>query len=65
MKTHERVVGRLDGADSAAQSELRKFLREKDPEKTDELKQLILAEGQREPGIITADGFLINGTEEK
>lgn len=65
VKTHERMIGLLDRADSEAQSMLRKFLREKDPEKTEELKQLIRAEGQREPGIITADGFLINGNRRK
>ena len=65
VKTHERVTGLLDRTDSGAQSVLRKFLRDKDPEKTDELKQLIRAEGQREPGIITADGFLINGNRRK
>ena len=65
VKTHERLIGRLDPADSEAQDVLRCFLREKDPEKTDELKQLLLADGQREPGIITADGFLINGNRRK
>ena len=30
-----------------------------------QLKQLLRAEGQREPGIITADGFLINGNRRK
>ena len=65
VKTHEQVIGWLDRADSEAQSVLRKFLREKDPEKTDELKQLLRAEGQREPGIITVDGFLINGNRRK
>ena len=65
VKTHERLIGRLDPADSEAQDVLRNFLREKDPEKTDELKQLLLADGQREPGIITADGFLINGNRRK
>ena len=65
VKTHEVLIGRLDPADTKAQIELRKFLRDKDPEKTDELKQLIRADGQREPGIITADGFLINGNRRK
>ena len=65
VKTHERMIGRLDGADSAAQSVLQQFLRAKDPERTDELKLLLRAEGQREPGIITADGFLINGNRRK
>ncbi len=65
VKTHERTVGPLGRADSDAQTVLQRFLREKDPEKTDELKQLLRAEGQREPGIITADGFLINGNRRK
>lgn len=65
VKTHERLVGPLDAADNEAQEKLRQFLREKDPERTSELKQLLLATGQREPGIITADGFLINGNRRK
>ena len=65
VKTYERLIGVLNRKDSDAQSTLGKFLREKDPEKTDELKQLLRAQGQREPGIITADGFLINGNRRK
>ena len=65
VMTHERTIGLLSDTDSVAQSLLQKFLREKDPEITDELKQLLLAEGQRKPGIITADGFLINGNRRK
>ena len=65
VKTRERMVGPLDRANADAQALLQKFLREKDPEKTDELKKLLRAEGQREPGIITADGFLINGNRRK
>ena len=65
VKTYERVTGRLDRADSSAQLVLQGFLRDKDPERTDELKLLLRAEGQREPGIITADGFLINGNRRK
>ena len=65
VKTHERLFGPLDPIDSAAQDKLRQFLREKDPEKTEELKRLLRAAGQREPGIITADGFLINGNRRK
>ena len=65
VKTYERTIGPLDRADSNAQTVLQRFLREKDPEKTYELKQLLRAEGQREPGIITADGFLINGNRRK
>ncbi len=65
VKSYERTKGPLIGTDSEAQEILRGFLRRKDPEKTEELKQLLRAEGQREPGIITADGFLINGNRRK
>ena len=65
VKTHETLIGVLNPADSRAQELLRKFLREKDPEKTDQLKQLLRGDGQRDPGIITADGFLINGNRRK
>ena len=65
VKSYERTTGLLDGSDSEAQTILQKFLRDKDPEKTDELKQLLRTEGQREPGIITADGFLINGNRRR
>lgn len=65
VKTYERVTGPLEGRDSQAQTVLQKFLRDKDPEKTDDLKRLLRAEGQRDPGIITADGFLINGNRRR
>ena len=65
VKTHERLYGPIDPSDSNDQAKLGAFLRDKDPEKTEELKQLLRADGQREPGIITVDGFLINGNRRK
>ena len=65
VKSYERTTGPLIGTESEAQAILHRFLRDKDPEKTDDLKKLLRAEGQREPGIITADGFLINGNRRK
>ena len=65
VKTYERTIGPLHGADSDAQLVLQQFLREKDPERTDQLKLLLRADGQRDPGIITADGFLINGNRRR
>ena len=65
VKTHELLVGPLKDTDDEAQDRIRRFLREKDPEKTDELKKQLRASGQREPGIITVDGFLINGNRRK
>ena len=65
VKTHELRVGRLDPRDESAQKKLGSFLREMGPEKTDDLKRLLQADGQREPGIATADGFLVNGNRRK
>ena len=65
VKTHELRVGTLDPRDDSAQKKLGSFLREMGPEKTDDLKRLLQADGQREPGIATADGFLVNGNRRK
>lgn len=48
-----------------AQNVLRRFLEDKDPEKTIELTQNIKHNGQQQAAIITADGFLINGNRRK
>ena len=63
--SHERSVGPLSDTDKEAQETLEKFLRDKDPEKTAELRDLILADGQKEPAIITCDGFLIDGNRRR
>lgn len=65
VKTHELCVGTLDPRDEKAQEKLGSFLREMGPDKTDDLKRLLQADGQREPGIATADGFLVNGNRRK
>ena len=65
VKSHEQTVGPLDPRDENAQKKLGSFLREMGPDKTDELKRLLQADGQREPGIATADGFLVNGNRRK
>jgi hypothetical protein len=44
---------------------LRKFLEDKDPEKTEILLKSIEHTGQSEPAIVTCDGFLINGNRRK
>ena len=62
---HEQNIGLLDERDQEAQEEIRKFLERKDPERTDILKKTILLAGQREPAIVTCDGFLINGNRRK
>ena len=58
---YERTMGALDPSDPDAQRRIAEFLRQKDPEKSKDLKRLLQADGQKEPGIITCDGFLING----
>lgn len=65
VMTYEKQVGTLQDKNPKAQEILAKFLREKDPEKTEELKKLIFSEGQREPAVITCDGFLINGNRRR
>ena len=55
----------LDEADEDDQRILQEFLKRKDPEKRRILYKNILHAGQREPAIITCDGFLINGNRRK
>ena len=65
VATYEQLNAPLNDEDDESQEELRKFLKQSDPKKTKELKSLIRHSGQREPAIITADGFLINGNRRK
>ncbi|MAT73471.1 MAG: hypothetical protein CMJ58_28650 [Planctomycetaceae bacterium] len=44
---------------------LSEFLYQKDPEKTNALSRSIVHGGQREPAIVTCDGFLINGNRRR
>lgn len=55
----------LSETDENDQEIIKSFLEEKDKEKTEELKKSIQHSGQREPAIITCDGFLINGNRRK
>jgi hypothetical protein len=63
--SYEKQERGLNEEDVQAQETLRGFLEEKDPEKTRELVESISHTGQRDPAIITADGFLINGNRRK
>lgn len=63
--SYEKHNGIMNETTVVTQNLLRKFLEEKDEEKTHELKATIIQDGQREPAIITADGFLINGNRRK
>lgn len=62
---HEITAGILDESEKETQDLLRRFLQRKDPERTEILYKNILHSGQREPAIITCDGFLINGNRRK
>jgi hypothetical protein len=62
---HEKSQAPLDERDAEAQKLLRKFLEDKDPEKTEILLKSMEHAGQIEPAIITCDGFLINGNRRK
>ncbi len=63
--SYEKDKGVLTERSESAQEILREFLLKKDPEKTNELINSIKHTGQREPAIITCDGFLINGNRRK
>jgi len=62
---YERNFGILDEKDQDAQEKIREFLEKKDPEPTAVLMKSIMHAGQKEPAIITCDGFLINGNRRK
>lgn len=63
---YEKNIGPLDEKDDEKdQKQIRKFLEQKDPEKTHTLRMSIIHGGQLEPAIITCDGFLINGNRRK
>src|SRR6266487_3348957 len=62
---YEKSQAPLDERDDEAQKILRKFLEDKDPEKTEILLKSMEHAGQIEPAIITCDGFLINGNRRK
>ena len=62
---YEKNVRSLDETDDESQAVIMRFLAEKDPEKTAELRASMLQYGQIDPAIITCDGFLINGNRRK
>jgi len=59
---NRRILSEIEKED---QEILGNFLFEKDPQKTEELKNSLFHSGQRDPAIITCDGFLINGNRRK
>ncbi len=66
VESHERTLNViLDESSEETQKLLRSFLIKNDPEKNDELKKALVHKGQKDPAIITCDGFLINGNRRK
>ena len=66
VESYEKENGvTLDEESKETQEILRRFLAGNDRERNDELKRLLTHKGQREPAIITCDGFLINGNRRK
>lgn len=63
--SYEKNYSPLSETNEEDQKELAKFLLNKDLQKTEELKNSLIHAGQREPAIITCDGFLINGNRRK
>lgn len=62
---YEKINGILIEFEPETQKVIKSFLGDKDKEKTEELEKAIMVEGQRDPAIITCDGFLINGNRRK
>jgi len=62
---YEKMNGPIDEKSTEGQEIIRNFLLEKDKDKTSQLKNSIQHTGQRDPAIITCDGFLINGNRRK
>jgi len=65
VESYEKSHKRLDESSASDQDLLRKFLEDKDPNKTEELVRSLENDKQREAAVITADGFLINGNRRK
>ncbi len=65
VASYQKLNGTLDETKDNTQEILRGFLKAKDEENNIKLNKSISHDGQREPAIITCDGFLINGNRRK
>ena len=63
--SYEKTQAELDPDDENSQKIISDFLFEKDKKQNENLVKLIKAQGQRQPAVMTADGFLINGNRRK
>ena len=62
---YENTKGPLNENEEEGQNIIREFLEGKDLEKAEELRANIQRYGQKDPAIITCDGFIINGNRRK
>lgn len=65
VESYQRLHGPLLEKDGKTQKILGEFLEKKDPDLTAILVKSLKHTGQKEPAIITCDGFLINGNRRK
>jgi hypothetical protein len=65
IKSYETTKGLLDAKEDSTQKIIHEYLSASDVTKNENLKKILKKEGQIEPAIITADGFLINGNRRK
>ncbi len=65
VDSHEKLEAPLEEASEQAQKKLGEFLLNKSPDRITQLMDLLRHSGQKEPAIITCDGFLVNGNRRK
>ncbi len=65
VQTYLRNKSPLDPHSEQTQKIISDFLGETDQTQNENLKKILKVEGQKEPAVITADGFLINGNRRK
>lgn len=65
ITTYETSKGTLDPNSETAQEIISSFLAKSDTGNNEILKKSLARDGQRDPAVITADGFLINGNRRK
>lgn len=63
--SHIKVKGKLIAKDDEAQKIISDYLGESDRKTNEDLKRILKKEGQKDPAIITADGYLINGNRRR
>ena len=63
--THIKLKGSLNAESDDTQKTISDYLGKLDPKINEDLKKILKKEGQKDPAVMTADGFLINGNRRK